>query len=250
MIKRADTKILLLQLREDEATMREEHESFAKFSELKLSQIEVLNVFQIPEFTPDFVNDYHGMFIGGSSSATVLQPEKYTFIRPCVNLIHYCIRESLPVFASCFGHQLVAVALGAKVHRDNGENFEKGTLPIQLTPKAEDDILFHDMPDEFLAVSVHREYTTEVPQGCNLIGFTDVCTHSFKVKNKPFWTSQFHPEVDKEILLKRLSLYWTQYFDSKEELQSFFDNTKETPEANDLLKKFIDRVVIGANKSL
>jgi len=237
-------KLLLLQLRSDKQTMTEELESFARFAELKLSQIDVLNVFRIPEFPASIINKYDGMFIGGSSSVTVLNPEKYTFINNCVSLIRYCLEIDIPVFASCFGHQLTAIALGGKVYRHHGKDFEKGTIPITLTQEAENDILYRDVPNHFLGVSVHKEYTKEIPSGCTLLAYTNTCHHTYKVKNKRFWTFQFHPEVNKEILIKRLSLYKQQYTGNDEELLKIFASAKETPVANKLLKKFIDRVVI------
>ena len=47
---RDQLKILLLQIRDDQKVRKEEHESFAKYSELKLNQIDILNVFESQVF--------------------------------------------------------------------------------------------------------------------------------------------------------------------------------------------------------
>ena len=47
-MQRKDFKILLLQIREDQKVRQEELESFAKYSELDITQFEVLNVFDKP----------------------------------------------------------------------------------------------------------------------------------------------------------------------------------------------------------
>ena len=44
-MQRKDLKILLLQIRDDANVRKEELESFAKYSELDVAQIDVLNVF-------------------------------------------------------------------------------------------------------------------------------------------------------------------------------------------------------------
>ena len=61
---RKDLKILLLQIRDDANVRKEELESFAKYSELDLAQIDVLN-------------GYHALYVGGASEANVLEPQKY-----------------------------------------------------------------------------------------------------------------------------------------------------------------------------
>ena len=49
-MQRQDLKILLLQIRDDTNVRKEELESFAKYSQLDVSQIDVLNVFDTPKF--------------------------------------------------------------------------------------------------------------------------------------------------------------------------------------------------------
>ena len=48
-MQRKDLKILLLQIRDDANVRKEELESFAKYSELDVAQIDVLNVFDTPK---------------------------------------------------------------------------------------------------------------------------------------------------------------------------------------------------------
>ena len=72
--------------------------------------------------------------------------------------------HSVPVFASCFGFQLVVEALGGKVIADP-DRMEMGIYPIRLTLAAQADLLFHDSPDGFLAVSGHKERAVDLPAG-------------------------------------------------------------------------------------
>ena len=76
-MQRKDIKILLLQIRDDHKVRREELESFAKYSELEVKQIDILNVFDTPYFKSDVLNGYDALYVGGASEANVLEPEKY-----------------------------------------------------------------------------------------------------------------------------------------------------------------------------
>ena len=49
-MQREQLKILLLQIRDDHKVRAEELESFARYSQLDVNQIDVLNVFDTPSF--------------------------------------------------------------------------------------------------------------------------------------------------------------------------------------------------------
>lgn len=244
--QRHELKLLLLQIRDTQETCIEEHESFAKYSGLKSSQIDILNVFETPFFEPHVIDGYDALFVGGSSEASVLEPEKYPFLEDCKRLLHYCIEQEIPTFASCFGHQLAVIALGGEIIHDE-KDFEMGVIPISLNENAKDDPIFRDTPDGFLAISVHRERTLEAPNGCIPLAFTSPCSHSFRVAGKPFWTAQFHPEVDRQVLVDRLTRYKARYTSGDDHLEKILANAVETPESNGLLKKFVDRVLLTGN---
>jgi GMP synthase (glutamine-hydrolysing) len=236
--KSSDLKILLLQIRDKEQVRLEEFQSFVAFSGLHEQQLQVLNVFEKPVFSPQCVNDYDAVFVGGASEASVLEPDVYPFVPYCVELLKYCYEISKPVFASCFGFQLAVLAMGGKIVRDE-KDFEIGTLPINLTAAAKNDPILGIAPDPFYAVSVHRERAPELPEHCELLAYTDQCPHAFKVEGKPFWAFQFHPEVDRRTLVTRLGIFQDQYTENAEHFQEVIENARETPESNALVKEFI-----------
>lgn len=240
--KSADLKVLLLQIRHKQQVRDEELQSFISFSGLQAAQFDVLNVFDTPQFPKDVVDKYDAVFVGGASEASVLEPEKYPFVPYCVELLRYCHDISKPVFASCFGFQLATLALDGEIVRDAGE-FEMGTIPITLTDVALSDPIFKGVPNPFIAVSVHRERAPHLPDVCELLAYTDKCPHAFKVKDKPFWAFQFHPEVDKTTLVERLTFYQSAYTDGPGQLQQVIDSAKETPESNALVRSFIEHLM-------
>ncbi|GGB98826.1 aminotransferase [Marinobacterium zhoushanense] len=241
---RAALKLLLLQIRDGEQVRHEEHQSFANYCQVAPEQIDILNVFDTPSFTADAADGYDALLVGGASEANVLEPQRYPFVSDAQRLILNSLQQDLPVFASCFGFQLAVLALGGEIlHRDQG--FEMGTLPISLTPAAIDDPLFSNVPNPFMAVSVHRQYTDRLPERCEVLAYTEQCIHAFRVRGRRFWAFQFHPEVDKRILVERLTYYKAHYTDGDDHLQAVLDNAVETPYSNHLMTAFVDRVLIA-----
>ena len=235
-------RVLLLQIRNEASVREEEYRSFLKYSGLHADQLDTLNAFATPIFGPEVLTGYDALFVGGASEASVLEPGSYPFVASGIALLKYCATTSLPVFASCFGFQLAILALGGTIVRDT-KHYEMGTPLISLTPAAANDVLFRDFPNEFPAVSVHMERATDVPKQCELLAVSPACPHAFKLKTKPFWAFQFHPEVDKATLVERLTTYRQKYTGNDLHLAAVLRNAVETPHSNGLLRKFVNQLL-------
>ena len=242
-MQRKDLKILLLQIRDDVIVRKEELESFAKYSKLELEQFTVLNVFDTPNFNEDVLDGYDALYVGGASEANVLEPKRYKFVNDCISLINHAGESGVPTFASCFGFQLAVLAFGGTI-LSKDEDYEMGSIPITLTNLAEIDPVFKGTSDEFPALSIHRQYAIELPSNLDLLAYTNQCLHSFKLRNKPLWAFQFHPEVDRATVFKRLAIYKDAYTDSEDQFQKVLDSLVETPESHNLMLNFVDRVLL------
>jgi GMP synthase (glutamine-hydrolysing) len=241
-------RLLLLQIRDDHRVRREEHESFAQYAGLGIDQIDILNVFDTPRFHPESLHGYDALLVGGSSSASVLEPETYSFLPYARALMRHCVEETIPVFASCFGFQLAVQELGGEITR-NTEDFEMGTLPIEVLPHAHaEDPLFRGLGESLLAVSVHQESALECPPGCVELARTEVCCHAFRVEDAPFWAFQFHPELDRDCVEQRLRIYQQSYMDDEGHLEQVLASLQETPRANQMLRTFVESVLLDLEK--
>ena len=239
---RSQLKTLLIQIRDNPKVRKEEHTSFCQFSGLRPDQIEVFNVFDQPRFSPQIVDGYDGIFVGGASEASVLEPQRFPFVGNCVELMKHCIEQEIAVFASCFGFQLAILALNGQIVRDPPD-FEMGTIPISLTAEATTDPVFQGTVNPFMAVSVHRERAVALPDHCTELAYTKLCCHAFKVNQKPFWAFQFHPEVDKRILIERLTVFKNAYTEGDDHLNEVLESAVETPDSNQLLSNFVARIL-------
>lgn len=113
------------------------------------------------------------------------------------------IPRNIPLLAICYGHQLLAHALGCPV-ADNPQGEEVGTVPLYLTPEAAEDPLFRSLPNPFLAQVFHTQSVLKLPPGAVLLAYSEKEPfHAVRV-GRCAWGVQFHPEFDQEIALAYL----------------------------------------------
>ncbi|MGO4221426.1 glutamine amidotransferase [Lysobacter sp. TAF61] len=102
-------------------------------------------------------------------------------------------QAGMPLFGICYGHQLLAHALGGEVG-DNPAGREMGTIGLQLHPHAEHDPLFAGLPPQFAAQATHLQTVLRAPEGATVLARSsqDDC-HAFRWGERT-WGVQFHPE--------------------------------------------------------
>lgn len=103
------------------------------------------------------------------------------------------VHAGTPVFGICYGHQLLAHALGGQVG-DNPAGREMGTVEIALCDEARDDALFAGLPPRFAAQATHLQSVLRAPGGAVVLATSalDAC-HAFRAGTRA-WGVQFHPE--------------------------------------------------------
>lgn len=106
------------------------------------------------------------------------------------------VGADVPVFGICFGHQILAQALGGEVIR-NPRGREIGTKTIA---RRADDPIFEGLPSEIVANVTHVDTVGRLPPNAvslassplednHAIRFTETC-----------YGVQFHPEIDADIM--------------------------------------------------
>jgi GMP synthase (glutamine-hydrolysing) len=102
--------------------------------------------------------------------------------------------RGVPVLAVCFGHQLVAAALGAAVRR-SPRGRELGTVSCTLTPAGLADPLFAGVPRTFEVQATHEDEVAAAPPGAVVLaGSAHSAIQAFRVGER-LWAVQFHPEL-------------------------------------------------------
>ena len=97
----------------------------------------------------------------------------------------------IPLLGICFGHQLIAHALGGKVEK--GKSAEYGIAKIAID---EPDVLFKGVPHEINAWVSHFDEVKKMPDGFVSLAHSATCAHeAMRHKTKKIFGVQFHPEV-------------------------------------------------------
>ncbi|MFP3523230.1 glutamine amidotransferase [Pantoea sp. SIMBA_072] len=113
--------------------------------------------------------------------------------------IRAAMDNGLPLLGVCYGHQLMAYALGGEV-ADNPNGWERGLLPINCMPEAQRDPLLKKLPQDFSVWLSHRQSVISAPQQAQVLAASarDGCQI---VRYSPQALSvQFHPEFSRHIM--------------------------------------------------
>jgi GMP synthase (glutamine-hydrolysing) len=102
-------------------------------------------------------------------------------------------RAGVPLFGICYGHQLIAHALGGDVGW-HPEGLEMGTVEIERLAASNDDVLFAGLPQRFAAQATHLQSVLRIPEGAALLARSEHDpVHAFRWGDAA-WGVQFHPE--------------------------------------------------------
>src|SRR3546814_6422229 len=89
-------------------------------------------------------------------------------------------RAGLPVMGICYGHQLLAHALGGEIG-DNPAGRQMGTIELELQPAAAGDPLFAGLPQRFPAQATHLQSVLRAPEGATLLASSELdAFHEFR----------------------------------------------------------------------
>ena len=103
---------------------------------------------------PAEVGNAAGLIIMGGPMS-VYEQARYPHLVDELRLIEHALRDGIPILGVCLGSQLLAAALGARVHP--GPQKEIGWYPIHLTEAAATDPLWANIDQSFVAYHWHGD---------------------------------------------------------------------------------------------
>ena len=133
---------------------------------------------------PDSVNDADGWLITGSRHGAY---EDHPFIPPLEDFIRAAYAADIPQVGICFGHQIIAQALGGKV-----EKFKNG-WSVGRTE--------YDFGGEKIALNAwHQDQVVEKPADAETVGSSPFCENAALVYGDRVFTVQPHPEFGPDFI--------------------------------------------------
>lgn len=140
--------------------------------------------------------DVAGALITGSAAMVT---ERAAWSERTAGWIRDAMDAELPLFGVCYGHQLMAHALGGRVDYLPGGR-EIGTVTIQLLDAAKDDPLVHPLPTTFKAHATHEQSVLELPRGAATLASSSRDPHHLVRYAANAMSTQFHPEFNADVM--------------------------------------------------
>jgi GMP synthase (glutamine-hydrolysing) len=111
------------------------------------------------------VGAYAGVVVTGSPA---MVSERLDWSERTAQWLAQTIDAGSAVLGVCYGHQLLAHALGGRVdYHPNGR--EVGTVAIERLPDSDDDALFANAPQRFAAHASHQQSVLDLPAGARVL---------------------------------------------------------------------------------
>ena len=179
--------------------------------------------------------------MGGSGDYSVLDSGRW--MEEALNAMRELHEMSKPTFASCWGFQAMAKALGGVVVRDP-ELAEISSVQVGLTAEGRADQVFGSIENPFRAHSAHEDTVTELPADALLLASSRrVKNLAFKFAGKPIYCTQFHPELSRHDIELRLKTY-PKYIEELGggSLEKCMSAWVETPVAESIIRRFIEHL--------
>ena len=142
-----------------------------------------------------------------------------------------------PVLGICYGHQLLARALGGTVGTLPGGS-ELGTLSLRTAPERVDDPLFGSLPERFLAQVAHEQSVLMLPPGAVALAASAREPHHAVRFGPRAWGVQFHPEFDTAVMRDYLQAETATLAADRASVADRSREVAETPEAAAVLARF------------
>ena len=178
------------------------------------------------------IRDYTHLILTGSE-ASILETEKW--VEEESEIILQAVDKGLSILGSCYGHQLLAVALAGPECVQRCAHPEIGWIPVQIEENEE----FFGKKRLAYSFSSHFDEVIGLPENFQILAYSEHCSiQAFRMKNTPVWGLQIHPEMsvsEAQIYLKNRVKY------KHDPVELFMHALNSTPQDSGLIRPIIQK---------
>lgn len=180
-------------------------------------------------------DDYTGVLITGSGA---MVSDREPWSERCADWLRDAAEAGSPLFGICYGHQLIAHALGGEVGY-NPRGREMGTVALRLHAEAAHDPLFGGLPDAMPAQTTHLQTVLRPPHQARVLARSegDDC-QAFRW-GEQVWGVQFHPEFSTRMMRGYLAARADQLAKESRCHHALCAQVRPAPQARRVLRRFI-----------
>lgn len=189
-------RLAILMTNTDESSFAQAHpKDGQKFSELlwRVRPNWSFDVFSVKDGVFPKTLDYDGLIITGSPASV---HDGADWIAQLENLVRDAVERKIPMFGACFGHQVIARALGAQVTY-NPTGWVLGKVTTEFTSDQEQIPIY----------AAHKEQVTTLPQDARIVARTDGCEIAGFAIEDHVLTTQYHPEMTQAFVADLLEAF-------------------------------------------
>ena len=193
--------------------------------------VDVCNDFTLPGF-----DGISGVIISGSHAMVTEHPD---WSERTVEWLVGAVEKQIPILGICYGHQLLAYALGGEVG-DNPNGCEFGTVEIKLHENARGDKLFGGFSSSLRVHVSHAQSVLRLPDTATLLVSSDMDRNQAFVVGNSAWGVQFHPEFDAEIVIEYINQHRGALLRENKNPDRIIERCFNTPHGSEILKRFVE----------
>ena len=206
---------------------------FQRAAKLPAQRVRVINVAAGAKLPS--IKEFAGAIITGSGAMVT---ERLAWSESTAGWIRDAVDDGLPLFGVCFGHQLMAHALGGRVDYLPG-GCEIGTQAITPSPEAEIGDLAGSATTSFRAHTTHEQSVLEPPAGAVTLARSVQDAHQMLRYGPNAVSTQFHPEFSADIMRAYIRRKYAKSWDPA--AQEMFQAVAAAPAARQVLLRFAQR---------
>jgi GMP synthase-like glutamine amidotransferase len=138
---------------------------------------------------PRIQEGYTHLLLTGSE-ASILERENW--VHEEIEVVQQAVEKGVSILGSCYGHQLLALALAGSAHISRSIRPEVGWISVDI--KETNNIL--GSSDRAYSFSIHFDEVVNLGEHFLILASSKHCQiQAFQLEEKPVWGIQIHPEI-------------------------------------------------------